>query len=79
MAHAEGFREFEGTLSGRPSIIRSHPALSNAQSYALAASLLNQRKTNAVEFYQNMFEIERALEVTDDDQFIQYPISLVLT
>lgn len=79
MAHAEGFREFEGTLSGRPSIIRSHPALSNAQSYALAASLLNQRKTNAVEFYQNMFEIERALEVTADNQFIQYPISLVLT
>lgn len=78
-AHREGFREFEGGLSSRLPIIRSHPALANAQSYALAASLLNQRKAHVVEFYQNLYEIERALDITDDDQFIQYTISLVLT
>jgi hypothetical protein len=78
MAHREGFREFEGALSSRLPIIRSHPALANAQSYALAVSLLSQRKTHAVEFYQNIYEIERALDITDDDQFIQYTISLVL-
>jgi hypothetical protein len=53
-ADHKGFREFNQLKKDLPKIVAEAPALLNADSYALAIGLLNQRSANYPRFLENL-------------------------
>ncbi|WP_166219648.1 hypothetical protein [Pseudomonas atagonensis] len=78
MAHPPGFVELETTLASKPSIIRKHPALYNAESISLAVALLDQLETNRFTFGFNISAIGTAVKNTDVGQFVFGPVLINL-
>jgi hypothetical protein len=77
-AKREEYIEFKRIKDGLPKVVQDHPALLNAESYALSVSLLDQQVTAPAAFQLNLSAMENALKNTAPGAFIQGPLLLNL-
>ncbi|MGY2438279.1 hypothetical protein [Pseudomonas sp. SDO52101_S400] len=60
-AESDTFKFFKEVSHGHPEIVQKHPALLNADSFALGVALLNQKRTHPERLMWNMYDIQGAL------------------
>jgi len=76
-AKLKDFQEFE-SITTWPAIIKEHPALLNAESYALAVSLIDQYRTSPSTFQFNRSVITNTINNTAPGEFLPGPLLLNL-
>jgi len=76
-AKPEDFKEFE-SITDWPEIIKKYPALLNADSYALAVSLIDQYRTSHATFQFNLSVITNTINNTAPGKFLPGPLLLNL-
>ncbi|MCP1476378.1 hypothetical protein ABIA54_004776 [Pseudomonas sp. EB276 TE3739] len=72
------FEEFESTFASHQKIVQEHPALLNADSYALAVSLVDQYQTSPNTFKFNLSVIDNSIKNTAAGEFLAGPLLLNL-
>ncbi|WP_455805539.1 hypothetical protein [Pseudomonas fluorescens] len=77
-AKRKEYQEFKRIKDELPTVVQDHPPLLNAESYALAVSLLDQQRTAPAAFQFNLSTMEHALKHTAPGDFIQGPLLLNL-
>ncbi|WP_238704401.1 hypothetical protein [Pseudomonas sp. RU47] len=73
-----GFKEFKETINSWPEFVRDHPALINAESYAVAVSLIDQYRTHPATFVFNLATLRHAIDSTEAGEFLKGPLLLNL-
>ncbi|SDT07179.1 hypothetical protein [Pseudomonas granadensis] len=73
----EDFREF-ASITTWPAIVKEHPALLNAESYAVAVSLIDQYRTSPSTFQFNRSVITNTINNTAPGEFLPGPLLLNL-
>jgi len=58
--------------------VRDHPALINAESYAVAVSLIDQYRTHPATFVFNLATLRHAIDSTEAGEFLKGPLLLNL-
>ncbi|WLG53403.1 hypothetical protein [Pseudomonas sp. FP1742] len=75
----QGFSKFEKIKGSLPRIVAESPALLNADSYALAVALLNQRSANYPRFLDNLVQMKNKYNAVAKDKYIKEAVIVNLS
>ncbi|WP_238785116.1 hypothetical protein [Pseudomonas sp. R84] len=74
----DGFKEFKANINSWPKFVQDHPALINAESYAVAVALIDQSRTHRATFVFNLATLRHAIDSKEAGEFLNGPLLLNL-